>query len=757
MYIKELHIDSFAALKDVTLDFSKGLNIIEGENESGKSSVAMFIKFMMYGLSGRTSDGEMSERKHYLSWDSGSAAGYMIVVSRSGEYRIERSLSLMGDAASGVRERVAVIDTATGETVMRDGQPGEELFGIPESVFVNTVFVRQSGGKVDGDGLCEAIENILLSGDESISTKKAADALEKQRKALRYKGGRSGGRIYELEREEARLSALLANAAEKSSEIIALESSIEEMQKVAEQRQRDADHYTAVSDAYEKLSAAARVDSARRCRAEIARLDSALAQYTRYGNISEATAKIHRLRGQISDSEANLRDLRRREADLDRQLPKEMSQEAADRLRGDVRAAKRASSGAAVLRVFAVLFILAAAGTAAAIVLLPDILSGMYRWAAAGAGALALILSVIFFAAGAAKAKKYKSLLREWDAGSISALSDAVEEHIKRSGLRSDPSSEYYLAAENVRKAEEEKDALTAELRSACSVFCDAVPDTDIFCENALEAAADAERELQNLRQTRREWQGRLEGYREILGDDDGTSLEAEAAELLNTDEGLEARKLDPAGARETAHKARFAQGTLPSLNTQLREKTAALGQLRGGSADPCALAAELDSVRREKDELCEKYDAVVCALDALQTAGENLRHSLMPRIVSEAGEIMQRFTGGKYSRLGIERNFDMTFEYGGRTHDAAYFSAGTADAAYISLRCALLKVLFENDAPPAIYDESFARTDEERLRRILSLLADGAGRDLQSIVFTCRSLEADIAGADVRAKVTKL
>ena len=63
MYIKELHIDSFAALKDVTLDFSKGLNIIEGENESGKSSVAMFIKFMMYGLSGRTSDGEMSERK----------------------------------------------------------------------------------------------------------------------------------------------------------------------------------------------------------------------------------------------------------------------------------------------------------------------------------------------------------------------------------------------------------------------------------------------------------------------------------------------------------------------------------------------------------------------------------------------------------------------------------------------------------------------------------------------------------------------
>ncbi|MGN1082941.1 MAG: ATP-binding protein, partial [Candidatus Avispirillum sp.] len=52
MYIKKIHIDSFGPLRDKELELCDGLNIIEGENESGKSTVAMFIKFMLYGLSG---------------------------------------------------------------------------------------------------------------------------------------------------------------------------------------------------------------------------------------------------------------------------------------------------------------------------------------------------------------------------------------------------------------------------------------------------------------------------------------------------------------------------------------------------------------------------------------------------------------------------------------------------------------------------------------------------------------------------------
>ena len=92
MYIKTIHIDSFGGVRGKTIELSKGLNIIEGSNESGKSSVAMFIKFIFYGLSGRGVDGAMSERRRYVNWETGSAAGYIILVKGDITYRIQREL-----------------------------------------------------------------------------------------------------------------------------------------------------------------------------------------------------------------------------------------------------------------------------------------------------------------------------------------------------------------------------------------------------------------------------------------------------------------------------------------------------------------------------------------------------------------------------------------------------------------------------------------------------------------------------------------
>ena len=49
MQIERIHMDSFMGKKDFTLEFSPGVNMIEGGNESGKSTLAEFIKFMLYG------------------------------------------------------------------------------------------------------------------------------------------------------------------------------------------------------------------------------------------------------------------------------------------------------------------------------------------------------------------------------------------------------------------------------------------------------------------------------------------------------------------------------------------------------------------------------------------------------------------------------------------------------------------------------------------------------------------------------------
>ena len=50
MLIRNIHIISFGMLYDRHIRFGDGLNVIEGENETGKSTVGAFVKFMFYGL-----------------------------------------------------------------------------------------------------------------------------------------------------------------------------------------------------------------------------------------------------------------------------------------------------------------------------------------------------------------------------------------------------------------------------------------------------------------------------------------------------------------------------------------------------------------------------------------------------------------------------------------------------------------------------------------------------------------------------------
>ena len=49
MKIDKVQINAFGKLQDKFIDFEDGINIVLGENESGKSSTLKFIASMFYG------------------------------------------------------------------------------------------------------------------------------------------------------------------------------------------------------------------------------------------------------------------------------------------------------------------------------------------------------------------------------------------------------------------------------------------------------------------------------------------------------------------------------------------------------------------------------------------------------------------------------------------------------------------------------------------------------------------------------------
>ena len=69
MKLLKLHIDNFGTLRDYDYTFCDGLNVFREDNGWGKSTMAAFLKAMLYGFgTKRSRDITENERKRYLPW-----------------------------------------------------------------------------------------------------------------------------------------------------------------------------------------------------------------------------------------------------------------------------------------------------------------------------------------------------------------------------------------------------------------------------------------------------------------------------------------------------------------------------------------------------------------------------------------------------------------------------------------------------------------------------------------------------------------
>ena len=222
MILNTIHINRFGKLSNLDLQLSDGLNVLEGCNESGKTTIAAFIKYIFYGLSGRSDRDGISEKKRYVS--ASEIGGYITLTTDDGiPYRIERTSSYSGDNS---KESIQVCHLQT--HVMKSVPcPGELFFGVPENVFVNTAYVGQLAAvRPDGGSLTGAVENILFSADENVNLKKAADRVNQARREIAPKN--NGGLLREKMAERDTLALQLEKAREYEQAFLDSETSLDD-------------------------------------------------------------------------------------------------------------------------------------------------------------------------------------------------------------------------------------------------------------------------------------------------------------------------------------------------------------------------------------------------------------------------------------------------------------------------------------------------------------------------------------------------
>ncbi len=773
MKLKLLHIISFGGLSNYEIRLDDGVNVLHGANESGKSSAAMFIKFVFYGLSAKTpKNGEPSERTRYINRLTGQAAGYILLETDEGvEYRLERAILTSDDGPA--RERVRIINRATGESLTGQN-PGEYFFSISEDVFMNTCFVGQTALiKPDAGSVGSAVENLLSSADENVDIKKAIRTIDNVRREICHKNG-SGGELGELREKRAAIAEEIRQSSGTSSEIIRVSNSLNDIRKRINELWEDKRRCDGILQSLDKIMLKRRIDNAETAEKNIAALRETIAALdesplgTGFSEAVEEAERDIRAYAEACDayghtpSSANggipdvFPDID--PADEADALPPEPENTAASEQNPVVTAQQLDISAHNQFIASMALFVAGLFGFGITLLLywfntdfylLPLLMTLAF-----------VTLGVFFIVRNARTSAALTQLLEDWNVESIDELerlcSEPVtstpptdvpdepgdsEEDKKEEEPKTDTDDPSSLRPTDLilAQAKQRFDEALVRIDGLCSA-AGVEPQEDIFatlktlCATADDIRADREAmtaKLSNLT-------GKLEVLNEQLTGVDRVNAEYEYLETIKLPWGQTAASLNADGIKNLMRERDFTNSALKSSEKRQHELENQLAALGSPAHNPDEAATALDELDRRIEELSLRHDACELAKSALTQAGEKMRSGILPKIAESASILLSGATSGTHESITLDGSFNAGCSTETDILPGEYLSRGTSDLAYLSLRIALAEEIFKNETPFMIFDESFAHIDTSRIEAIVSLMIDG-----QYLILTCRREEA--------------
>lgn len=180
MKINKIQINGFGNIANKSYEFSDGINLVHGSNESGKSTMVHFVKAMFYGVNKNKAGKAFSEVERFRPWKDNDFSGKIEYVYDGKKFLAYRDFN---------RNNSKVFDEEGNEITAlfnKDKSRGVELgfshLGVDEDTFFNSVFITQGNSHVEAgerNSVIQKITNIIQSGDESVSYDKAKQRLHK--------------------------------------------------------------------------------------------------------------------------------------------------------------------------------------------------------------------------------------------------------------------------------------------------------------------------------------------------------------------------------------------------------------------------------------------------------------------------------------------------------------------------------------------------------------------------------------------------
>ena len=182
MQIKNIKINNYGKIKNKEILFSDNINVIYGENESGKSTLLHFILNSLYGISKNKKGKEYSDFEKYKPWSGEDFSGKITYeLNNNKKYEIFRDFKkknpkIFNENMEDISKEFSI-----------DKTKGNEFFyeqtKVDEDLFLSTLVVNQQEVKLhkqEQNVLIQRIANLVGTGEDNVSYKRAIDRLNRR-------------------------------------------------------------------------------------------------------------------------------------------------------------------------------------------------------------------------------------------------------------------------------------------------------------------------------------------------------------------------------------------------------------------------------------------------------------------------------------------------------------------------------------------------------------------------------------------------
>ena len=714
---------TFGKLDDRELTLQPGLNVVTGDNETGKSTWLAFLLAMLYGVDTRERSGRnrLPDKQKFLPWSGKPMAGSMELRADDG-----RRVTLERSSETGPLADFQAWDTDSGSPRedLTGRSCGRQLLGVEAAVYVRSGYLRQQRIAVSADPRLEKrLSGLVSGGSEDYSYSEADEALKKLQTALRHN---QSGALPKAEAAREALREKLARAEEHQGRLAKLEAELHELNR----QRNEAREALACLDALERRE---RDQKLRELEAQLAAAREDREGWQAVCDGQPPEAELLELESQLQQLQSELQKAALEEGlavgELELPPPDPIfgrmdARQAHDKAAADATLVREALAEEPPLwKQKSLWLILMVAGLALSLTgaLLPLLIPGVVGAVVALVGLAGWLRLRIGWLG-----EENDYLARQDEAREI--LDQYGAEDAKGVVLRGIRYINQLDEHENApdggvsrRRLEE-----LADRRAGIFARLDALIPGCGSPEKAAALFQETAKSRQALAQAKLLEEQRLQQLTELRAALGPAAAEPPAPErYADRDRETETQRLRELDAR------------LEALSSQADQLKGALGQM----GDPLALHGELETLNGDIRRMETRYSALHLARQALREADEKLRARFAPLLCEKAGVLLAQLTEGRYDGLRLDRDMNVTVHPADSPvyRSLSYLSGGAVDQLYLALRLALCELLLPN--APIILDDALVYFDDTRASLALKTLRE-LGKTRQILIFSCQSRE---------------